>query len=102
MRDTSSQRGRNSHKDSDILNSNKKSLSRNERGFLLFALMQQIHKFLAGDGFLLQQEMREPVQSTILFCRMPMGLLMRGLDGGNHFLVNLRRGLRRAGERGIT
>ena len=40
MRDTSSQRGRNSRKDSDILNSNKKSLSRNERGFLLFALMQ--------------------------------------------------------------
>ena len=56
MRDTSSQRGRNSRKDSDILNSNKKSLSRNERGFLLFALMQQIHKFRAGDGFLLQQE----------------------------------------------
>ena len=79
MRDTSSQRGRNSRKDSDILNSNKKSLSRNERGFLLFALMQQIHKFLAGDGFLLQQEMREPVQGIHIILQDADGLLQNNM-----------------------
>ena len=39
-----------------------------QRERLLFALMQQIHKFLAGDGFLLQQEMREPITRESIFC----------------------------------
>ena len=48
MRDTSSQRGRNSRKDSDILNSNKKSLSRNERGFSLS--IKSIYRFYFSCG----------------------------------------------------
>ncbi len=56
--------------------------------------MQQIHKFLAGDGFLLQQEMREPVQGIHIILQDADGLLMRGLDSGNDFLVDVRRGFR--------
>ena len=64
--------------------------------------MQQIHKFFAGDGFFFQKEVRQTVQGIHIILQDADGLLMRGLDGGNHFLINLRSGLRRAGERGIA
>ena len=46
--------------------------------------------------------MREPVQGIHIILQDADGLLVRGLDGGNDLLINLCRGLRRAGERGIT
>ena len=63
--------------------------------------MQQSHQFFAGDGFFFQKEVRQTVQGIHIILQDADGLLMRGLDGANHFLINLRSGLRRASARGI-
>ena len=57
-------------------------------------LAENLHEFLAGDGLLLDQELRDLIHSVPVFSQQALGLLVGLLQDPHHLLINLaRRGL---------
>ena len=55
--------------------------------------MQDIHKFLTGDGLPLDQERRDLVQRLTVLTQDLLRLLIAGLQHLHHLLVDGRRGI---------